>query len=343
MQPGRNKSLSYIRAVACFGIVCLHSFLVVGVKFSAEISTGTLYILRGLTNSFLWCVPIFMMVTGSLLLKREKEITMDRVVHKYVKRVVLALLIFTFIYRIFDLCFGDEEFTLLRLIECFKIFFIGTGWVHLWYLYTLIGLYFLIPFLKKITDNSNGKEILTFISIGVIFVSVLPLARLWGWNTAFFIHISNMYPFYLLIGFAVERKMLKIKKSLAGMVVVLMLVALWVSTYFVVSKGRQDYEFLTGYASIFTVALSTGIFSLSLSVRDFNGNLLDKLLLSVDENSFGIYLIHMIFVRGLYKYIEFNPLKYSWLALGLCIVVVFVLSYFTTLILRHSKLVKRII
>lgn len=343
MQTGRNKRLSYVRAIACFGIVCLHSFLVVGVKFSPELSPNTGYVLRGLTNSFLWCVPVFIMVTGSLLLNRDKEITIDKVFKKYIKRVVLALLIFTFLYRIFDIIMGDEDFSILKIIEGFKTFFIGTGWVHLWYLYALVGLYLLLPFIKKITDNSNRKEILTFISIGVIFISVLPLSRLWGWNTAFFIHISNMYPFYLLIGYAVGEKMLCIRKPLANIAALSMLAGIWIATYLVVVKGIQDYEFLTGYASILTVVLSTCIFNLALSVPEINGNFLDRALLSVDENSFGVYLAHMIFIRGLYKYIEFNPLKYGWAGLILCIIIVFVLSYCVTWLARRSKLIRRII
>lgn len=62
-----------------------------------------------------------------------------------------------------------------------------------------------------------------------------------------------------------------------------------------------------GYDSIFVVAQSIGFFSLMLRVKLPAG----ELLRSLDKCGFGIYMIHMIGVRCVMKWIGFDPYSHG--------------------------------
>ena len=85
-----------------------------------------------------------------------------------------------------------------------------------------------------------------------------------------------------------------------------------------------SYGNLLGYSSIFVLILAVGIFSLAkgcekqvveaavseekpAAVEQKKTGIIAKIFLEIDRCSFGIYLIHMIFVRLTLRYWQINP------------------------------------
>lgn len=63
----------------------------------------------------------------------------------------------------------------------------------------------------------------------------------------------------------------------------------------------------------------------------------------LSENSFGIYIFHMLWVNVIYKVIKFNPLDYGiWIILPLLLVVL-AASDFTTIIYKKIPLIGKYI
>ena len=64
----------------------------------------------------------------------------------------------------------------------------------------------------------------------------------------------------------------------------------------------------------------------------------------VDAQAFGIYLIHMVFVRLLFKYWMVNPYEYGGGALLIAIVPgIFILSFMITWVLRKIPAVRKVL
>jgi surface polysaccharide O-acyltransferase-like enzyme len=71
----------------------------------------------------------------------------------------------------------------------------------LWYLYALIGLYFVLPMLKAFVNNSDENTLLYLISIIFIFNFVVKsVDKILGATIAFEIPIAGFTVFYVLAG-----------------------------------------------------------------------------------------------------------------------------------------------
>ena len=79
-------------------------------------STADFAVTKTCENLLMWAVPCFLMVSGALLLNPAKEIPLKKLFGKYIKRMFLALLIFTFIFQLFDILMTGQPLTFHNVI-----------------------------------------------------------------------------------------------------------------------------------------------------------------------------------------------------------------------------------
>ena len=65
----------------------------------------------------MWAVPCFVMVTGALLLDENREVSFDKLFNKYILRVLGALVVFSMVFRIFDIIM-DLVFAIILAQKC---------------------------------------------------------------------------------------------------------------------------------------------------------------------------------------------------------------------------------
>lgn len=346
----KMTDLSLMRVIACLGIVILHTVFAADEYFAAAITPGQHLISRIVENNMMWAVPTFLMVTGSLQLDTTKELTLSKLYKKYVLRILIALVACCILFRIFDMIMDGEAFTFAGVMVAFKEMFIGKAWGHLWYLYLLIGLYVLLPFYRKITRFCTDRELLYLAWIYFIFVSIVPTIEAFGVPVAFYIGESLIYPLYMLLGYLIHRGRFKIG---AGMGLVLMVAG----TAAIVIMDFEKYgasvdipAHMFGYSSPVVVIQTIGVFALVCGGREALKSLLSAkptlagFISMVDAQAFGIYLIHMVFVRLLFKYWMVNPYEYGGGALLIAIVPgIFILSLMITWVLRKIPAVRKVL
>ena len=108
----------------------------------------------------MWAVPCFVMVTGALLLNPDKEITVKKIICRYVFRISIVLIVFVSIFTISDVIADKEKIGVTDIVKrIFYKLYTGTSWAHLWYLYLLIGLYLLLPVFRALVKGLDDKEI----------------------------------------------------------------------------------------------------------------------------------------------------------------------------------------
>lgn len=93
-----------------------------------------------------------------------------------------------------------------------------------------------------------------------------------------------------------------------------------------------DFSAFTSYSAIPVVGQAAGLFGLMLFIPWEAG----KLVLDMDRCTFGIYLIHMIGVRGIMKWAGLDPYSYGPLSFLFMSIILFIASY------AVSTLIKRI-
>ena len=103
-------------------------------------------------------------------------------------------------------------------------------------------------------------------------------------------------------------------------------------------------EILWGYSSFFVIMQSIGFFALLKDVKAAGFRAVRWLLLKLDECSFGIYLIHMIFVRLILRYMGFNPYENGGiLTFATLIAGILFISFVITWILQRIPFLKKIL
>lgn len=316
-QNNRIRGYSYLRAVACVAVIALHTVNVAEILYKDTLTATQLSLSLAAVYALMWAVPCFVMVSGALLLDPGREVGLGKIYKKYLFRVVIALILFGLFFRGFDMFMDGEPFAVSSLLKGLINVFTGESWAHLWYLYLLIGIYLLLPFYRMIAAHSSKKLLRYLLLIYVLFLSLLPLTRLFGVESGFYIHVSTIYPFYLFAGFAIADHALKPSRPLAVFILIFATAATIVLTLV-----RYEYRFenldllLQSYASIFVILQGVALFSLfaSMPQKGEKPSLFGRMLLFIDENCFGIYLLHMVWIRLVLRYMEVNPYESSlWL------------------------------
>ena len=334
-------SFYYLRTISCLGIVLLH-FLSGSIGlYKSVITKNELLISQISLNLLLWCVPCFVMITGALLLDKNKELSIKKVLKKYVLRILEALLFCCVIFIIYDTVVHKEPIGLYMIIEMISDFFLGNSWSHLWYLYLLIGIYLLLPIYKIITNNASDKLIKYLLCIYFLFLSLIPMLEVFGIHIAFYIMVSSIYPFYLFFGYALHHEIISIKRYQSLLMFVLSSLCIILLTIFNQENSYYSFEpLLNNYSSIFVVIQSIGIFSLVDSIKWKKSTWVKK----VDALTFGVYLVHMIFIRSFLKYMSINPfLNIPVINITMLVILIFILSLLVVMVLKKVPIINKFI
>lgn len=162
-----------------------------------------------------WHVPMFFMITGALLLTRDRKLTPVDCVRKYALRVFLALVIFGIPFSIIELFFNTKTISVAMFWRAVCNVVNGESWNHLWYLYTILGMYLLLPVFKRFTDNASHRELGYVLAVLFVCDFCFPLFdALAGTDIAFGVPV--LYPvFYLLLGHYLAEDMPRLLRSRA--------------------------------------------------------------------------------------------------------------------------------
>lgn len=128
-----------------------------------------------------YAVPCFFMLSGALLLNQEKEITVSKLVKKYILRMVLILLCFGTVFSLMEIIFTTKSIQCVDVFTAIINVIQGNTWAHMWYLYALLGIYALMPIYKLIANNALDKELKVILFMLFVFISILPTLRFF-WN-----------------------------------------------------------------------------------------------------------------------------------------------------------------
>ena len=371
----------YIRAIACLAVVLVHLSVGAATIFAADASRSQILLTNCIYNNMMWAVPCFLMVSGALLLAPGKILTGKKIFQKYIMRMLLSIIIFTLLYEGLELLVNGEAFSWERVGEgCLKIL-TGESWSHMWYLYLMVGIYLMLPIYKIISDHCQANLMRYLLLLLVLFLAIVPILKIWNISSGFYIFTSVIYPFYFLAGGAISQGKLRLPAGCAVGMLVLGTIGVTVCSWLMICRGMSGLALFTKYNSIFVILQSVGIFTIFQSAAEkarqraeeavgkrfdeisnelsdgrLDGNVVDsktkggslrvvkKILLWIDDCSFGIYLLHLIFIRGVLKHLPVTPYGNSgiWQMLGIYVGSI-LCSYWITWLLKKIPAVRRIV
>ncbi|MCR4688151.1 MAG: acyltransferase family protein [Saccharofermentans sp.] len=339
MADKRNNSLSLIRIIACMAVVLLHTANLAMAVFAPE---GDMRIATAsMRNLMLWSVPCFVMVTGVLLLDPAKEITYKKLFGKYIKRILITLVVFTLIYKITDILIDKTPFTPALITEYLASLVFGTSWSHVWYLYLILAVYLLLPFYRMVASKAEAKDMRYLLIVLIVFQSLLAIVTdMTGKTPAFYILVSTIFPLFLYAGYAIDKGYVKLNKIVSAALILLCIAGM--ITFSILATKLQSPEIgamVTSYHFIFTVLLAICVFALMNKLNVKGG----KIFASLDGSTFGIYLVHMVILNVLYRAIGFNPYSIGVYILPVIAILTFALSWGIVAALRLIPFIRKIL
>jgi len=298
-----------IRVIASFSIVVLHTFSFFVTTYDClNIQRILSFSVRNLQ---MYAVPCFVMVSGALLLNPDREISIRHIYSKYIKRIVIALLVFSLVFFLADFLISGQPLTFASALVWLRQVYQNSSWNHMWYLYMILAIYLLLPLYRIISKGAEEKEYRYGLLIYLIGLVILPtLDAVTGIKTGFYICVYTVYPFYFFLGFALSRKIVRIPGWIAGLFFMLGLVGIILLTVLQFHSNLEPAGKLTGnYSSIVVVIFSTGVFGLLSQIERTKDkqNFFFRLILILDHVSFGVYLIHMIGIKLFISFVRWNP------------------------------------
>ena len=160
----RNINLDIIRCIAVLSVLSVHFFLYNG--FYDEVMIGKkMYVASIMRQCFMVCVPLFIMLTGYLMNKKQLTFTY----FKGISKVLIIYTLCTVCICVYRLLYLGETISLLDVI-----FNITSYQQYSWYIEMYIGLYLLIPFLNILYFGLKGKKEKNILLIILFILTTLP-------------------------------------------------------------------------------------------------------------------------------------------------------------------------
>ncbi len=159
-------------------------------------------------------VPLFVMISGMFLLNPDKPLTLKLLWQKYCKRILI-------IFVIWSAAYACLFYVLWPMLNGYPAGW-GVAWqmtwkghYHLWYCKMLLGLYLIMPFLKKITADKHLTEyFLILTAVFTVIIPVLPFQVVKGFMSDTFFNFTLGFTGYFVLGYYLKTVVLSGKQQL---------------------------------------------------------------------------------------------------------------------------------
>ncbi|MGE5187680.1 MAG: acyltransferase, partial [Betaproteobacteria bacterium] len=274
-----------IRTIAILGVLLLHAANDLTIQ-----QLNDLEILR-------WCtvdvyqslgrvgVPLFIMLSGALLLapKKETESLRDFFKKRWV-RVGLPFLFWAVIYFLWEIFVNNQSVS----VDFFIDGLLTGPYFHFWYIYMLLGLYLLTPVLRVVVAHARREVLKLFLAVWFVGTAILPVLAL---LTPF--HLDpNVLTVPLYVGIYVLGIYLidvHVKKSYLVVAVVVGVALTAIFTYALAATvGGSTMFYFQDYSSATMILTSASLFLLLISYPMFSPQPQSR------EPSLGRRLLHLV-------------------------------------------------
>ena len=147
----RIEYLDQLRFCAILSIILLHCIAIFRYQYygNDSLSFFAMTFLDAFTR---FGVPMFFMLTGALMLPKKEE-NYKEFFQKRIWKLIVAYVFFSGIYYLYKVGTNINLFEFVRQVTSFKTEY------HLWFMPVIIIIYTFIPFIKKMVNHLEEKEL----------------------------------------------------------------------------------------------------------------------------------------------------------------------------------------
>ena len=293
-----------LRVLATISVIFIHVVYEITDQFQ-HVSNYDWWVGNIFNSSLRFCVPIFLMISGALILPKTYE-SIGEFLKKRLIRIILPFLFWSFIYIAKDifLQFSRGDNISFSGIFMFIFFQLKNGaCFHFWYINMIIGLYLFFPIIGKWINKSNKNEILYFIIIWLFTILVkFPFFDKFLPNFKI-LYFSGFIGFPVLGYFLYKNTFTKSNREILISVLFILtgiLITVFGTFFFSKQDGKINDEFYA-FLTPNVILASTGVFLLYKNTIKFNAKI-SSIILFLSKYSYGTFLVHIFVLWILLKF-----------------------------------------
>lgn len=339
----KKNYLDYLRVVAIFGVITIHVTAIYYYRYGSIDDIGW-WLSNVMNAASRFSVPVFVMISGSLLLGRK--ITIFDFYKGRAVRILPPFIFWNVLFLVFFVEFAPEARSYVSLVK-YELIVNGYTAVHLWYLSMFLCLMLFAPFINQFINGEKPtyRDLTILIAVMFFFFVANGLARLAkefyaldiAWFTAFAWFVA-----YFIAGHYIDRyaDYIRVKGALLIFLIVALIGLGSVFNYYSAKNfGIVKDNLVLGSTGALVFIISASIFLLARNNSAYFRE--SKIISQVSEASFGMYLIHPIFIFIVEQKIPLssaNPIYY----IPITILVTAILSFFSIVIIRKLRVGRQI-
>lgn len=314
-ESGRIVFLDYLRVIACFMVIMVHScefFFIDGDAIGIRTVSDGFWV-SVIDSAFRSSVPLFVMASSYLLLplKGDSQTFFKR---RFV-RVFVPFVVWSLLYAILPWTWGDITFTDVQanLVQLLWNFNAASG--HLWFIYMLIGLYLFMPVLSPWLKGVSKRGEQLFLAVWFI-TTFWHYGKLWVasvYGECYWNEFHTFWYFSGFIGYLVLAHYIRtyidwsLKKSLLIGGILFLIGYLFTAIVYYertfTATQLQELELSWRFCSFNVAFMTFGAFVIIKKIS-FRANWLYSPIQQLSKLSYGIYLMHIFILGFSYKIIE---------------------------------------
>lgn len=344
----KSTSIQYInnlRILAIFAVITAH--VAIWTAINTKPLTFNWWFSNWIHFACLWCIPVFVMISGALLLDDSRNETTMCFYKKRMRRIGVPLVFWSFFYLVVRKVVGHEELTVRYVI---KLILTAEPYYHLWFLYMIVGLYLITPMLRTYIRHSSTKERIFLIVIIFTLASSYSLIDILFWSNQRSIFTMFVpYIGYYLCGYQlrfIDPRKIPSRYLVAALIFCAIYIAMLTGVFVEMQgqiNGRCVFDFFSPPVIVMSIAIFWAAYLIDRNAKPQKG-ILKTVVAWIASTTLGIYVLHFIIL----EYVGDKLGKYAAddnVLVGIIIVpvIAFIVCCLTTSLIMRVPFLRRIV
>ncbi|MGN0452470.1 MAG: acyltransferase [Ruminococcus sp.] len=297
--------LDILRTIACLSVIMIHAtadyiYLAYG---AVPFWVGNI-----LNSASRIAVPLFVMISGAMMLDSEYEYTANKL-WSHIRKLILFFCFWSLLYTLhYKVIMPLHNGTPLEITSIVLYFF--SGHYHLWFIYMQIALYLIVPILRLFVKHENKKYIEYFLCLAFVFTFLVPAIIRYG-KVVFpiFDNVSNIfrtfnmtfvggYTGYFILGWYLHNYKLKKNKLIYFLGVGGFIFTATITYLLSVYSGITVQAYSNASFNVLFQSVAVFVFVKQVFAKhQYGESFFSKVISIISKYSFGIYGIHIFFIE----------------------------------------------
>lgn len=335
-----------LRVLAIIAVISIHVHTALFFNYNSDESFKW-WVSNILFGGTKWAVPVFVMLSGAFILDPARHISIRSGLLKRVLKLLVPLIFWTIICKISAILFLPTEGLALSQV-LFIIINNDLLTYHLWFLYMLLGLYFISPIIRAFIKD-DPRSILIVIVVCFAANSVLMGFLYFDIERVVYnpLYYFTGFIFYFLSGYYLLHQPVKRTYAICIYILAVLAFVLGVVMNYVLLQHqifRWDIFIDNLSPIIMTISLAVFLFFKRVPWQNFISTKASNIVLQLGNHSYGIYLVHTI-ILGVFRYYFDFKIETVNIFMGIAgaTILTFIVSLLIVISIKKIKILEKII